>query len=155
MPRAMNTSFPLPIIRPFGRTFTGAACRTAVAKHDEKETGRRLEQLLELKPTDADIAIDVVPILRQRGRSLDADLLFKWSYDPAKKDLDAHPEDPQRLNELAWLCAKCDRDLPEARVWAQEAVKLAPDDAAILDTLAEVNFHLGRPDEAAPSRPKP
>jgi len=50
---------------------------------------------------------------------------------------------------LAWLCAKCDRNLPEARVWAQKAVKMAPGDAAILDTLAEVNFHLGRPDEAA------
>ena len=123
--------------------------RAAVARHDEKETGRRLEQLLELKPTDADIAIDVVPLLRQRGRSVDADLLFKWSYDPAKADLDAHPDDPQRLNELAWLCAKCDRNLPEARVWAQKAVKMAPGDAAILDTLAEVNFHLGRPDEAA------
>jgi tetratricopeptide (TPR) repeat protein len=123
--------------------------RAAVAQHDEKEVGRRLEQLLERKPTDPDIAIDVVPILRQRGRSVDADLLFKWSYDPAKKDLDAHPDDPQRLNELAWLCAKCDRNLAEARVWAEKAVKLAPDDAAILDTLAEVNFHLGRPDEAA------
>ena len=123
--------------------------RAAVANHNEKEAGRRLEQLLELKPTDTDIAIDVVPILRQRGRSVDADLLFKWSYDPARKDLDAHPDDPQRLNELAWLCAKCDRNLPDARVWAEKAAKMAPDDAAILDTLAEVNFHLGRADEAA------
>ena len=123
--------------------------RAAAANHDEKEVGRRLEQLLELKPTDTDIAIDVVPILRQRGRSVDADLLFKWSYDPAKKDLDAHPDDPQRLNELAWLCAKCDRNLAEALVWAEKAAKTAPDDAAILDTLAEVNFHLGRADEAA------
>jgi tetratricopeptide (TPR) repeat protein len=123
--------------------------RAAVANHDEKEVGRRLEQLLELKPTDTDIAIDVVPILRQRGRSVDADLLFKWSYDPAKKDLDAHPDDPQKLNELAWLCAKCDRNLPDALDWAEKAAKMAPDDAAILDTLAEANFHLGRPDEAA------
>jgi len=122
--------------------------RAAVGKRDEKEVGRRLEQLLELKPTDTDIAIDVVPILRQRGRSVDADLLFKWSYDPAKKDLDAHPDDPQRLNELAWLCAKCDRNLAEARVWAETGAKMAPNDAAILDTLAEVNFHLGRADEA-------
>ena len=122
--------------------------RAAVARHDEKEIDRRLQQLLQLKPTDTDIAIDVVPLLRQRGRSADADLLFKWSYDPARKDLDAHPDDPQRLNELAWLCAKCDRNLPEARVWAQKAVKIAPNDAAILDTLAEVEFHLGQPEEA-------
>ena len=59
--------------------------RAAVAGHNESEINRRLEQLLHLKPTDADIAIEVVPLLRQRHRSVDADLLFQWAYDEMKK----------------------------------------------------------------------
>jgi HEAT repeat protein/predicted Zn-dependent protease len=122
--------------------------RAAVAKHNEPEINRRLEQLLQLKPTDADIAIEVVPLLRQRNRGLDANSLFKWAYDDMKKDLDSAPADPDKLNGIAWLCAKCDRNLPEALIWARKAASLAPENAAILDTEAEVNFHLGKTSEA-------
>ena len=62
--------------------------RAAVARHDEPEINRRLEQLLQLKPTDADIAIEVVPLLRHKGRTVDANLMFQWAYDDMKKDLD-------------------------------------------------------------------
>lgn len=122
--------------------------RAAVTTHNEHEINRRLEQLIGVKPTDPDIAIEVVPLLRARGRSNDANLMFKWAYDDMKKDLDSDPADPDKLNGLAWLCAKCDRNLPDARVWAEKAAALAPDNAAILDTEAEVNFHLGRANEA-------
>jgi tetratricopeptide (TPR) repeat protein len=123
--------------------------RAAVAGNNQKEINRRLEQLLGTKPTDTDIAIDIVPLLRSMGRTSDADLLFGWSYDSVIRDLDSGPNDPEKLNEAAWLCAKCDRHLPEARTWAEKAVALAPNDAAIIDTLAEVYFHLGRADLAA------
>jgi tetratricopeptide (TPR) repeat protein len=122
--------------------------RAAVVTHNESEINRRLEQLLELKPTDADIAIEVVPLLQHRGSTVDANLMFKWAYDDMKKDLDSNPADPDKLNEIAWLCAKCDRNLQDARIWAEKASALAPGNAAILDTQAEVNFHLGRLDEA-------
>lgn len=128
--------------------------RAAVSRSDQKEINRRMEQLLGTKPTDTDIAIDVVPLLRKMGRTNDADLLFGWSYDSARRDLDASPNDPEKLNEVAWLCAKCDRRLPEARAWAEKAVSLAPNDAAIIDTLAEVYSHLGRADLAAVTEAK-
>lgn len=122
--------------------------RAAAAKHDEAQTQRRLEQLLELRPTDADIAIDVVPLLEKKGRPVDANLLFQWAFDDMKKKLDADPRNPENLNGLAWLCAKCNHNLPDAQRWAQQAVALMPNNAAVLDTLAEVNFHLGHPEEA-------
>ncbi len=109
---------------------------------------RRLEQLLELKPTDGDIAIDVVPMLEKRGQTVDANLLFQWAYDDMKKKLDADPTNADKLNSIAWLCAECDRKLPEARRWAQQAAAILPDNAPILDTLADTNFRLGRYDEA-------
>jgi tetratricopeptide (TPR) repeat protein len=122
--------------------------RAAAAKHDEKEIDRRLEQIMHLRPDDADIAIDAVPILQKRGRTVDANLLFGWAYEPMKRKLDADPDNAENLNGLAWLCAKCDRNLEQAKVWAEKAASIMPDNAAILDTLAEVNFHLGHPEKS-------
>ncbi|MGD0540427.1 MAG: HEAT repeat domain-containing protein [Tepidisphaeraceae bacterium] len=122
--------------------------RAAVARHDEAQVRRRMEQLLELKPTDGDIAIDVVPMLEQRRQNVDANLLFQWAYDDMKKKLDADPRNADKLNSIAWLCAECDRKLPEARQWAQQAAAILPNNAAILDTLADTNFRLGRYDDA-------
>jgi tetratricopeptide (TPR) repeat protein len=122
--------------------------RAAVAKHDEGQTHRRLEQLLELKPKDGEIAIDVVPLLEKRGQNVDANLLFQWAYDDMKKQLDADPRNADSLNSIAWLCAECDRKLPQARQWAQQAAMLLPNNAAILDTLADTNFRLGHYDES-------
>jgi tetratricopeptide (TPR) repeat protein len=122
--------------------------RAAIAEHDEVQVQRRLEQLLELKPTNSDIAIDVVPLLEQRGRAVDANLLFQWAFQNMKTKLDADPQNPDTLNGLAWLCAKCNRNLPDALRWAKQAAALTPTNAAVLDTLAEVNFRIGRPDVA-------
>jgi tetratricopeptide (TPR) repeat protein len=122
--------------------------RAAVARHDDVQARRRMEQLLELKPTDGDIAIDVVPILEQRGENVDANLLFQWAYDDMKKKLDADPRNPDKLNSIAWLCAECGRKLPEARQWAEQAAAILPNNAAILDTLADTNFRLGRYEDA-------
>ena len=122
--------------------------RAAVARHDEAQTQRRMEQLLELRPTDPDIAIDVVPLLEKKNRPVDANLLFQWAFDDLKKKLDADPHSADNLNGLAWLCAKCNRNLPDALRWARQAAALLPSNAAILDTLAEVNFRLGHPQDA-------
>jgi tetratricopeptide (TPR) repeat protein len=125
--------------------------RAAETRHDEVQIKRRLEQLLELKPADGDIAIDVVPMLETRGQHGDANLLFQWAFDDMKKKLDADPRDPKladKLNSIAWLCAECNRKLPEARQWAERAAALEPNDAAILDTLADTNFRLGRYQDA-------
>lgn len=122
--------------------------RAAAAKHDEVETNHRLDDLLKLKPTDADIAIDVVPLLRKRGRASDADAMFQWAFKAMQTKLEADPHNPESLNGIAWLCVECDQRLDDALRWAREAAAAAPDSPAILDTLAEVNFHLGHPAEA-------
>ena len=52
------------------------------------------------------------------------------------------------LNALAWYCATADAYLEESLEAATRAVALAPEEAGILDTLAEVQFRLGRTEEA-------
>ena len=121
----------------------------AQANHDQAQVTRRLDDLVLLKPTDPDLVIEVVPLLRQQGRLADAALLFDGAFTDVKTRLDADPTNPLLLNDAAWLCARCDQRLNDALAWATKAVAATPDDAAILDTLAEVNFHLGRFAEAA------
>ncbi len=52
------------------------------------------------------------------------------------------------LNALAWYCATADMYLEESLQAAERAVKLEPENAGIIDTLAEVLFRMGRADDA-------
>jgi uncharacterized Ntn-hydrolase superfamily protein len=52
------------------------------------------------------------------------------------------------LNALAWTCATSDVYLEESLRAAERAVELEPENANILDTLAEVHFRMGNADEA-------
>ncbi|HUB27501.1 MAG TPA: hypothetical protein VL992_18900 [Tepidisphaeraceae bacterium] len=117
--------------------------KAARKQHDEAGVESHLAALLKLLPTDEDIAIDVAPMLREQGRAGDAQRLFNDAYNDAKARLDADPENAALMNGVAWLEAKCDENLPEAMKLATAAVNAMPDNAAIIDTLAEVNFHLG------------
>jgi uncharacterized Ntn-hydrolase superfamily protein len=56
--------------------------------------------------------------------------------------------DAHVLNGLAWYCAMGDVYLEEALQAAKLAAEMEPADTAILDTLAEVYFRLGRHDDA-------
>jgi predicted Zn-dependent protease len=123
--------------------------RAAVAKNDEAGIEEHLKQILKLSPSSEDIAIDVVPLLAKRKQTDDADRLFAAAYQAAHAKLAADPTNPTMMNGLAWLDAKCRQNLPEAERLATAAVAARPDSAAIIDTLAEVNFQLGRPEEAA------
>lgn len=51
-----------------------------------------------------------------------------------------HPEDANLLNGLAWVLAESGLGLDAAFKYARQAVRLEPDSADILDTLAEVHF---------------
>jgi tetratricopeptide (TPR) repeat protein len=121
--------------------------RAALARHDEPEVQRRLDELSRLRPTDPEIVIEVVPLLDQR-KGPGADAVFDAAFEALKARLDADPQNASLLNGLAWLCARCDRKLADALNWSQQAVAQQPQNAAFLDTLAEVNFRLGHADQA-------
>jgi len=61
----------------------------------------------------------------------------------------ANPDaDSGTLNALAWYCATADMYLEESLQAAERAAKAEPESTAVLDTLAEVYFRLGRKDDA-------
>ncbi len=59
-----------------------------------------------------------------------------------------YPEDPELLNSYAWMAAELGWNLDQALAAARKAVRLSGEEANVLDTLAEVQFRLGRREEA-------
>jgi tetratricopeptide (TPR) repeat protein len=64
------------------------------------------------------------------------------------KLIEQYPDSAGLHNSFAWLAGCCRRDLEQAQVFAEKAVKLEPELPGYRDTLAEVLFQRGRKDEA-------
>lgn len=125
------------------------ALHAAQAKGDAAEVGRQVDELMRLGPNDAEAALDLVPELRTRGRAPEAEKLFKSAYAPLRARIDAGEADPSLMNEIAWLCARCDEHLDEALDLSNRAVAAEPNSSAYLDTNAEAHFRKGQATEAA------
>ena len=125
-----------------------AYLRAARQQHDDAAAKEHVAEMLKLQPTSESITLEVVPLLKKWGDTEQAKALFNRSYQRARAAVAASPNDPQPLNALAWMCALCGEELDEAERASKRAVELAPDNVALLDTAAEVQFRLGHGDEA-------
>ncbi len=94
------------------------------------------------------MAADIVPALQDQGRTRQADEIFDAAYQALKKKITPTDEDGMPKNNLAWLCACAGKHLDEAAQLSAEAVAEDPDDAACLDTQAEVFLRSGQPAKA-------
>jgi tetratricopeptide (TPR) repeat protein len=82
------------------------------------------------------------------GRQADALKLYEAGEERLRESMTRNPDAPVWWNDLAWLSARCDQKLDEALEMSKRAVAADPDNAAYIDTLAEVYFRLGNPAEA-------
>lgn len=103
---------------------------------------------IEMAPTQVDVPIAVIRALDQADARAAGDELFRLAWDFFEHQLVRVPDSANLLNNQAWMAARCQRRLPEALNKARRAVKLAPDNAAYLDTLAEILFIQGDRDQA-------
>jgi tetratricopeptide (TPR) repeat protein len=122
--------------------------RLAKARSDSAAVTKDLDEVMGSAPLDADTVQNVYPLLKAAGRDADAKTIFDPAFEEGLARLETNRNDPVDLNDLAWLCARCDQKLPQALEWSTRAVALQPDNAAFIDTLAEVNFRLGHAEEA-------
>jgi tetratricopeptide (TPR) repeat protein len=107
------------------------------------EARQEVGAVLAVCPGRLELALTVVPELTRRGYTKDADELYARVlafHDALCKE---HPGSAWCHNNLAWLSARCRRDLDVALVHARKAVELEPDNAGYLDTLAETYFQRG------------
>jgi tetratricopeptide (TPR) repeat protein len=122
--------------------------RAARSVGDRRKLREHLDALKDTTPANTDIVLDVVPLLKETGQPAAARAMFDKTYARLREAVDADPEEPEPMNNLAWLCARSGERLDEALQMATRAITLDPDNAAYLDTAAEANFRVGNIDEA-------
>jgi tetratricopeptide (TPR) repeat protein len=124
------------------------ALRFAKSQHDEPEADRQALAIAKLAPEEPTFALVAVPVLQANHHTKEANDLFNKAYAAAHRALDEAPDNPLRLNNVAWLCAICDEKLDEALSLALRAEKLDADDPNLADTVAEIQFRKGNVDDA-------
>lgn len=112
--------------------------------------GARKEVALALTclPGDIDLAVQFVGRFAARGQEKDAAEVFDKAFALHTRLCTDYPNSGWCHNNLAWLTARCRRQLDVGLEHARKAVELAPQNAGHLDTLAEVRFQRGERAEA-------
>jgi tetratricopeptide (TPR) repeat protein len=112
-----------------------------------QEEAKRIVRLAPVWALDADRAIALYRLLAEAGLKDEAEYVFRTSYRVLGGPDEARGFG-QSLNNLAWLCAECGQELPNARRWIERVVSARPNEAASQDTLAHVLAAQGELDEA-------
>ena len=113
-------------------------------KADNKDAALAEMRLCEqIAPGNIDLAEDLVPLLKAKGFTAEANALYERTYAVHAPLAQKYPESPSLRNNVAWLSAVCHQRLEEALVHAQKAVELSPNSPSYFDTLAEVYFQTG------------
>ena len=99
-------------------------------------------------PGNTSLAEDLLPALEAAGLYAQADELFNTTFTHLREICHDFPQSARHHNNLAWMSARCNRQLEEALLLSRRAVELEPASAAYIDTLAEVSFRLGKIEDA-------
>lgn len=89
---------------------------------------------------DASLADQFFPALRLAGAHREHDAWFEESWQQLLRVRDRFPQDDNVRNSAAWLASRALKRLDDAEKEVKEALKLRPNQAAYLDTLAEIYF---------------
>jgi hypothetical protein len=97
---------------------------------------------------DASLADQFFPALRLIGAKAEHDAWFEESWQALMKNRDRFPKDDNVRNSAAWLAARSMKRLDDAEREVKEALRLRPNQAAYLDTVAEIWFARGNRSKA-------
>ena len=98
--------------------------------------------------SDASLADQFFPGLRLIGAKKEHDAWFEESWQAMMKIRDRYPQDDNIRNSASWLAARSMLRLDDAEKESMEALRLRPEQAAYLDTLAEIYFARGDREKA-------
>ncbi|MGE3776529.1 MAG: tetratricopeptide repeat protein [Pirellulaceae bacterium] len=104
------------------------------------EARREWEFSRTASPGNIELAEELVPLLLDAGQPAAADLLLIQTTAGLRDLLQDFSRCPTVHNNLAWLLARCRRDLDSALQHAMRALELDPERPSYLDTLGEVYF---------------
>jgi tetratricopeptide (TPR) repeat protein len=119
-----------------------AKAMTLLPKNRERAM-RMIDGCDELLPTDGSIADYFLPALRDAGLLAEHDRYFERAWKALDEMARRFPDAENTRNTLAWIAARAHRRLGEAARHIDRALSVRPNQAAFLDTRAEVWFGMG------------
>lgn len=120
-----------------------ARAAQAIKNGDLETASHELGVATAAAPSDTRLAEELVPMLDQAAHKADADRLTSTVVEHYAKMSKAFPESAYFHNNLAWVAARCHRQLDLAMQHAERATALEQNNGSYVDTLAEVHFRLG------------
>ena len=115
----------------------------AVLPEDRARAIALLEGIHRNFMTDGSLADDFFPLLRQAGLTTELERWFGESWTKMSAVIERFPDCDNTRNTAAWLASRARLRLPEAEKHLQAALAHSPNQAAYLDTMAEVRFAMG------------
>jgi len=93
--------------------------------------------------TDGVLADDFFPLVKKAGLDKELDRWFGESWGSISSVLARFPDSDNTKNTAAWLASRAGKRLAEAEEYLRSATERNPDQAAYLDTMAELHFAKG------------
>ena len=115
----------------------------ALLRQDRAKATALLEKCHGLFLGDASLADYFFPALRKAGLLPLHDRLFDLSWDFITRSTQQYPTSENTYNSAAWLASRARRNLDQAEKFSQKALALNPNQAAYLDTMAEIAYAKG------------
>ncbi len=98
--------------------------------------------------SDGVLADFFFPVLRLAGLTEDHDRWFELSWKHFSHVLANFPDSANTLNTTAWFASRAQRRTKEAESFQKKALAIIPDHAAYIDTMAEIQFAMGKRKDA-------
>lgn len=113
----------------------------ALKRNQPEEYKKHLDRALAADPGDVDVLIACYRLEKasDAGREKTRDLIAKAAAEMRQQIREA-PEDPQPLNQFAWLIGNTEGDYDEAVRCSQKSIELSPDASGYFDTLARCYY---------------
>jgi tetratricopeptide (TPR) repeat protein len=92
---------------------------------------------------DGVLADDFYPALREAGLQKELEAWFAESWELMVGVIEKYPKSHNTRNTAAWFASRAGMKLAEAEKYQIEAINMSPEQAAYLDTMAELKFAQG------------
>ena len=144
--RNFNSSSPLAFLRL--RLQADQAHALSLLATERASALSMLEKCHALLPCDGSLADSFFPALRQAGLIEQHDAWFELTWKHLQTAIQRYPLSHNTRNTAAWLAARALRHLDEAEAHLHQALAGHPNQAAYLDTMAELQFAHGNRQQA-------
>ncbi|MFL5340702.1 MAG: hypothetical protein ACJ8F7_11175 [Gemmataceae bacterium] len=129
-------------------TIHALRARGLLAQGKKAEALREVDRAEAVAPACTELPILLFADLERAGEKDRAAQLFDRVYKILDENCRKYPNCADAHNLLAWVSARCRRQLDDALPHALKAVELAPHLPAYIDTLAELHFQRGEKEKA-------